>query len=1398
MPESTTEDICVLQNLPSLEHILDYIGHKGFISSSRNVNKCKSEPTRFEHVCNAFILVIIINIIILRRFLPVNTVQNNLLQPLVVLQSVILMFIGYYHGYIGRAEAEKRLQTFGIPNSYLLRLSRTTHANDTWENIYVLSYLSSALVCFHFRLIPRFNCFQLGGRFFDSLDGCLSRYYTRDIMTGERLKQPIPPISLPIEYHTQRLRAVQDFEPENAYDRLGCAVDDRFLLVHEDPNSDWVLATSLKSRHSGYLPKSCVEKEYPEIIERLEFFHPDSTPHPKELLKKISQAVFAGRQTGAFSYLLRPCDSRPGLYTLLLYDGIRVRKCRLELVVQSELISPEDGTPTSNNIQNSSCERRNSGPLDAHAKELNEESSFLGSDDAKSEVCRRSDETFSGDKKWESSHYAKESPTNEASISNINFQFPLYRTTTKILYSDTTFPSVEAVVAAIESHHSDLYHSEESNTLNASDAGESQMDADSIIHSTNGATPENHVQSNESSSSDNSNTHTTPPVFKPVNRERKPQIHPPSSTIYMDMFYARQPPTSHQTVTEIHGELSIWLQQRKKWKSCYAQLDRKQSILTLVDGEKRKPERFDLSKCDFFPIHRSVYEKDYCFGLILYGASAGDREEFVLRFNLFSAYDLDAKSYAGRPEEPPYIHPFLFRSGCCRFACDWAARSNLTPVNNNNSNNNNRSTSSSFSITANVQDNSCHVNCSLPPATLETVYQRWATSLKRHCRNTKGDSATEDNVSLRQTHLRCYRSLEIKFNNAKLASSSASKSRRDESVYSVNLDGFEIARAYSGSSAVSVFLDEFPYGFKKVEVLVKEDKRKRSVAVELDLIQYNTRVQHQVRNTTCSAVTDQDQRFSTCHPSSSSLSSSSVPLHYSICDRQERSNSQITIIHTELHVIPFQYYEGFRQTIRNCLNSELVPLCIHVWNALSHDVKKSNFVSSLLLITIELNCHLELIVNLLRIDVNSDKPSNSFRSSSLGAQILDKYSNSVCSAWRSQCFRRVCEKALEGPPPISSSSCHATSSSNPSLNSNQFQNNNSNTKSASHQRSIIGNNVHCTNTANSHNSITTRPCSLSTGAATAVTFDQASSPTSNQSSLQHHTREQEWYYHLLCIVVDDLITHVRTFPLQIRWIYSELQALYSPSHSHVVVCNLVFLRGLCPVLSSWGKTGRSDSLSGSTHGLLSGLWTPAVSNDSFYSSYTNPVTGGSSCSSWSSFPQLHSGVNSPTVPSHASEALVAVAKTLLALVNLPPKTQPDGILSSEQFMNLRKRLTEEFRVPITSPLSPSEIRQLEQLYEAEARNASCKSLSRELAQLASYFLEVFNPKHPRSHSINSNHNNSSNNNVSNSFCSVNNPTSTVISHEHKTTDYYPISSAPQLYASLIDLAEKTHQFVLSN
>ncbi|CAH8489738.1 Ras GTPase-activating protein 1 [Schistosoma haematobium] len=1311
----------------------------------------------------------------------------------------------YYHGYIDRAEAEKRLQSFGIANSYLLRLSRAAHGGDTWEDIYVLSYLSSTFACFHFRLIPRFNCFQIGGRFFDSLDGCLSRYYTRDIMTGERLKHPIPPTSLPIEYHTQRLRAVQDFEPENGYDRLGCVVNDRFLLIYEDPNSDWILATSLKSRHSGYLPKSCVEKEYPEIIERLDFFHPDPTPHPKELLKKA----------GPFSYLLRPCDSRPGLYTLLLYDGVRVRKCRLELIVQSELIPQDDVTPTKKTNHDSNFDHRNSELLDEHTNEFNNESLSCSSnneDDKSDEFNRKSNKIFLTNKNLEDNH-----STNEFVNFNRNFQSPLYRTTTKILYSGTTFPNVEAVITAIESHHWDLYHTEELNTLNISDDGCNCPINDEV----------NVNATNDISSVDSSNINTTVQhVFKPLYRKRKPQVHPPSSTIYMDMCYARQPPTSHQSVTEIHGELSIWLQQRKKWKLCYAHLDRKQSILTLVDGEKRKPERFDLSKCDFFPIHYTVYEKNFCFGLVLYGASAGDREEFVLRveapcssnkfhssaisstissrINLFSNYDLDINSYSGRPEEPPYTLQNLSHS-CCRFACDWAVRSNVTSVDNKSL----LSSSTNPNVTNLSENNSYNnylVNCDLPPATWEIVYQRWVTSLKRHCRNTKADSATEDNVSLRQTNLRCYRNLEIKFNNAKLMPTSSSKSRRDDSIYSVNLDGFEIGRAYSGSSVVSIFLDEFPFGFKKIEVFMKEDKRKRSLAIDFDIVQYNA-----TSNFGGSTIADHDKQVSASNSSSASLSlSSTSPLHYSICDTQERSNGQVSIIYKELHVIPFQYYEGFRQTIRNYMNSEFIPLCIHVWKSFAHNMNQMNFVTSLLLTTIELNCHLELIVNLLRIEVNNDKPSASFRGSSLGAQILDIYSTTVCSAWRSQCFRRVCEKALEGPPSIKSN--YSTTSSNPSLNVSQI-NSASNIKSTFNQRpSVDKSSHHCTNSTNSHYALTTRPYSLSTGATGSVKFDQISSTTSNQGSLQHHhTREQEWHHHLLSIAVDDLITYVRTFPLQIRWIYSELQALYSPNHSNVVVCNLVFLRGLCPVLyslSSLGKTICSESLNGSIHGILSGF-----PNDVFHPSYTNSITN-SSYHSWSSFPQLNSGANSPTVPSHASEAFALIAKTLLALVGLneTPKTQADGFLSLEQFMSLRTRLLNEFRIPITSPLSTNEIKQLEQLYETDARKASCKSLSRELAQLAYYLLEAYHPKHQstticRTNNNSINHlndtttNNSSNNNNNDISNSTMNNNSTPIknhNHENKITDIYPVSLAPHIYSVLIDLAEKTHQFVLAN
>ncbi|VDP38101.1 unnamed protein product [Schistosoma curassoni] len=548
---------------------------------------------------------------------------------------------------------------------------------------------------------------------------------------------------------------------------------------------------------------------------------------------------------GPFSYLLRPCDSRPGLYTLLLYDGVRVRKCRLELIVQSELIPQDDVTPTKKTNHDSNFDHRNSELLDEHTNEFNNESLSCSSnneDDKSDELNRKSNKIFLTNKNLEDNH-----STNEFINFNRNFQSPLYRTTTKILYSGTTFPNVEAVITAIESHHWDLYHTEELNTLNISDDGCNCPINDEV----------NVNATNDISSVDSSNINTTVQhVFKPLYRKRKPQVHPPSSTIYMDMCYARQPPTSHQSVTEIHGELSIFLRDGLRPFIKLVSIAFTSTIggCVKLNDVRYNPslpyfeEWFDDPGSMSSPSHKCLL-KNFCFGLVLYGASAGDREEFVLRveapcssnkfhpsaisstissrINLFSNYDLDINSYSGRPEEPPYTLQNLSHS-CCRFACDWAVRSNVTSVDNKSllpSSTNPNVTNLSEN---NNNNNNCLVNCDLPPATWEIVYQRWVTSLKRHCRNTKADSATEDNVSLRQTNLRCYRNLEIKFNNAKLMPTSSSKSRRDDSIYSVNLDGFEIGRAYSGSSVVSIFLDEFPFGFKKIEVFMKEDKRKRS------------------------------------------------------------------------------------------------------------------------------------------------------------------------------------------------------------------------------------------------------------------------------------------------------------------------------------------------------------------------------------------------------------------------------------------------------------------------------------------------------------------------------------------------------------------------------------------
>ncbi|TPP65875.1 Ras GTPase-activating protein 1 [Fasciola gigantica] len=1319
----------------------------------------------------------------------------------------------YYHGYIDRTEAEKRLRDDGTPNSYLLRLGRIVHNDAKWESIYVLSYLSSSSECYHFKLIPRLNCFQLGGRLFDCLQGCLSRYYVQDIMTGERLRHPVAPCSPPLEYHTQRLRAIQTFEPENSHDRLGCTVGDRFLLVHEDPKTDWLLVTSLKSRHSGYLPKCCVEKEYPELIERLEFFHADAlTSHPKELLKKA----------GAYSYLLRPCDSLPGLYTLLLYDGVRVRKYRLQLIVQSEPVTTEPSEPI---ISEKSPQRESIEPSFSIVSSVKTPVTNGDSHVPSGQCCCSGDSSPPLSRAPEtlpltSSAVMQPSKTVTVSLGNddVSSCHRRYRTTTKVLYNGSLYDSVEQVVADIETHpgpwRADAMVTGQSNETAAEGdviATQPTSSSISLVTATEmGAEERRCALGDTNSAIGQTSAKSAPVVFRPVHRERKSHPTPPSSAIYMALRSARST-ASQSAALEIHGKLSMLSHQRKKWKVFYAQIDRKQGILTLKDGEKRKTEHYDLSKCDYFPVHRTMFDHHYCFGVLLHGASPGDRDELIFsveaphsssaafstgigltgsttsgtRASSFqSSCDLDYSTFAGRPEDSPSTAPPVTKQGHKRLGFEWPTAA-LGSTNQTTSGAGATGDSGSPSVSSAVS--------------VDTVFARWVRCVRLHCRNTKVDAANEEDVARRQTHLRCYRTLEIKINGAKLCPSTQGKSKREEPSYLVILDGIEIARAYMGTSQAIITFDEFPFGFKKVEILNREEnKRKRAVTVELELCQSNADL--------ATSSNPNLARLSTDDLDSSGELSMCQPRHgpSTICAVRDRSSAQATISYKELHVLPFCHYDHFRHVLRSCLDTELAPLCSHVWKNLPTDVSKSNFVSSLLLVTTELQCHLQLIVNLLKSDITTEQPNNSFRGNSLGSQMLDMYSNSVCSAWRNQCFKRVREEAFNGPgvsnfctslsnlsQPQTGVSCPPTSRATVSV---------SGAGGGSGSVSGIGGSISAGGSGQRLIGLngTTRPYSLSTGAriVTGVVGSSTDSPasvansTTGTASVNSTSLEQEWHCRLIGIAVEDLISHVPLFPLQVRWVYSKIQAFHEDDQYNTVVCNLVFLRGLCPSLSSLPHSTRPCP-SGGSHNCGSIIPGPVCISGSFDNAGSGSIAGVGvgGGSPWTSHSSSSSSACSPgsssPVPSAAASALKLVAKTLLALANVngATKVHPDSPLIAEKFMDYRTRLLEEFCMALTSPLQQSEVVQLNQLYESESFRASCRSLSRELATLASHFLEVLDHQnHPQPQRP--------------SACSISASTESGVSaHEFRLWEYSSPPPCPLIFAALRELEDRTRQLI---
>ncbi|VDK22106.1 unnamed protein product [Taenia asiatica] len=1344
----------------------------------------------------------------------------------------------------------------GSDGNYLLRLS--IYENEETGQIslyYALSFLTSKLVCQHYKLVPRLQSFQLGERLFQCLKCILSRYYQCPLVPGEYLRVPIPPCSPPQEFYARRVRAIRRYEPPCNL-RLGCKPGDEFLVVDDESHSDWMLVTSVQTRQSGYLPKFCLEKVYPDIIERLSFFHEDSTSlEHQELLKR----------NGPFSYLLRLCDSNPGLYTLLVYDGTRILKYK----IATSIVWWATPQPHSNTVNNDNGSK--STP-----------------------TTTASTATSSGDVA-EGGNCAEPGTTDDTPNSSASQPFtkPLYKSVVKVRYNKLWYTSVEKVVAAIE------------------------------------------AQFNQS----NSPYQLSPVELKPV--QRTPKVIPSHDSIYMAVSFNRRPPSPH-AIVEIHGELSLWVPQKKKWKPLYASLDREQSIITLTDGDKRKPERIDLSRCDFFPVHSLMFDKQHCFGLLL--SSTGEREDYVFAV------------------EPPYSYnnPQTITSGgggggvggsvSSPFASTPTPSMSLrlqhsmgsTPVsttatsavNNNNSNIATNSSSGSGSGNSNNggpstgaaasdldpqayagrSDTSGNVDlvAGLPrfcdfgettgstwskilastsggvgsgaggnggvggtaggPAPIDLAYMRWLKALAAHCRNTRAETAIDADPERRRSERFLLATFFPQLANAKLLPMPPSGRREGGGVFSVMVDGLEIARAYNGATNQTITFEEFPYGYKKVEVTYREDKKKRQPAVLAEL-QLMSRRQSTLVNSTSnisqpfspgsssglemalmpgrSRVTAANPLEGTGQPipsqpstsqqqqqtlqSKMTLSSTPTP----ICCFRESVSSQATLIYRELYVLPFQCYDKLRKVITSHLETELVPACTYMWDVLASD--QSNFQSSLLLACIESKRHLELIVNLLKAIIPADNPSGAFRSNALGQLIMEQYMNMVCSEWRQKCFRRVFNEIAKGAPSIVGGTGATTASASPPTVVTFAAGTPSTSTtsrvvrfSSSGEKSVLD-----VEASSSSGSGSCNPPSGSGGVVLSLRTEQffhgvtvglcrcvnaselhrvstcppqhhrEASPVASHSLSQAGSRvdvcstQAEWHCSLVELLVEDLLEYAKEFPLQIRWIYSELQKCPELKSTNAVWCNLLFLRGICPsickgsdglaaespvrdtktfttvakILITLTSQKRSDNTLPSEvfescrskllnkfapHVLLSvcamcaeatGLITVEVEKRRKYvrdldaidlqpTPYFNVILASRRSypfaatlirELWYRFPKLLLSSSSDVRQKERSrndwlqqweDLLAPAAKVSGSWNDIMHETglRGLGVGWSRTTANSHGSFSE-----LDSPLSTEELNRLEGLYIEEAMRASANSMSRELAQLASYFQLVFMP-----------------------------------------------------------------------
>jgi len=228
----------------------------------------------------------------------------------------------WYHATLGAEEASSYLAQ-RHPGSYLVRKS-PKHADS-----YRLSVVDANHKIVHFTIELKYGLVLLGAQSFTSLSALVSHFASKGQLFFDSqllLVNPVPPSNY-VQPHRVRVKLPYTQAPDT--DEL-CVQFGEILIVHDQPEEDWIWAESLLTGHSGSVALDIVEPVPTSADPFLGYVWFNGERAKAELVADLSAPKC---RVGTF--IIRPSES-PSTeadctsYTILVRSKSQVEKLRLE------------------------------------------------------------------------------------------------------------------------------------------------------------------------------------------------------------------------------------------------------------------------------------------------------------------------------------------------------------------------------------------------------------------------------------------------------------------------------------------------------------------------------------------------------------------------------------------------------------------------------------------------------------------------------------------------------------------------------------------------------------------------------------------------------------------------------------------------------------------------------------------------------------------------------------------------------------------------------------------------------------------------------------------------------------------------------------------------------------